>query len=72
MPYRDWYLPTSPYDLGFDRFGDWHEDRAAMREANPRPADDETHVWLRCSTCGKDITAQTDCAICGDHEDMAA
>lgn len=43
MPFRDWYLPTSPYDIGFDRWGSDWDDRAQMREANPRGGCDETH-----------------------------
>lgn len=70
MPYRDWYLPTSPYDLGFDRFGDFHDDRAQMRDTQPRGGQDE-HLWV-CSMCGRGWDAVADCAICGDHEDMVA
>lgn len=69
MPYRDWYLPTSPYDLGFDRTGGFHEDRAQMRDTQPRGGQDEGWKPWRCSMCGRGEDAVADCAICGDALD---
>lgn len=67
MPYR----PDLGEPLFPDRFGGFHEDRAQMADSQPRGGQDEWKPW-RCSMCGRGEDAVADCAICGDHEDMAA
>jgi rubrerythrin len=47
------------------------DDEHERRERLPRGGSDETYVW-RCSMCGRGRDAISTCAICGDHEDMAA
>ncbi len=51
-----------------DRWGDDRLDRHMEAEVVQRGGQDERP----CGICGREGAAIPDCAICGDHEDMAA
>jgi hypothetical protein len=63
-------MADSPYDIGWDRHGSFHEDRGQMLDRCPWLA---TEVPSICPVCFKDIEAREWCDRCGeDEEDVAA